>query len=38
MALAQLDFAPERLKKVAVKYATKFKQRPEMAKHVKTGS
>jgi ketosteroid isomerase-like protein len=38
MALAQLDFAPERLKKVAVKYATKFKQRPEVAQHVKAGS
>ncbi|MFM9847309.1 MAG: nuclear transport factor 2 family protein [Hyphomicrobiaceae bacterium] len=38
MALAQLDFAPERLKKVAVKYATKFKQRPEAAQHVKAGS
>lgn len=37
MALAQLDFAPERLKKVATKYATQFKQRPETAKHVTGG-
>jgi ketosteroid isomerase-like protein len=34
MALAQLDFAPERLKKVALKYATKLKQQPAAAKHV----
>jgi hypothetical protein len=38
IALAQLDFAPERLKKVAVKYATKLKQRPELAPHVKAAS
>lgn len=37
MALAQLDFAPERLKKVAVKYATAFKQRPEASKHLSHG-
>jgi ketosteroid isomerase-like protein len=35
MALAQLDFAPERLKKVALKYATAFKARPEAAAHAK---
>ena len=35
MALAQLDFAPERLKKVALKYAGALKARPEAAKHGK---
>jgi hypothetical protein len=35
MALAQLDFAPERLKKVALKYANAFKGRPEVANHVR---
>jgi hypothetical protein len=34
MALAQLDFAPERLKKVALKYARTFKARPEAAAHL----
>jgi hypothetical protein len=34
MALAQLDFAPERLKKVAMKYARALKARPEVARHV----
>lgn len=38
MALAQLDFAPERLKKVALKYAARLKQQPETAKHVKAAS
>lgn len=35
MALAQLDFAPERLKKVAIKYADRLKARPETKAHVK---
>ena len=35
MALAQLDFAPERLKKVALKYAAGLKARPEVAAHLK---
>jgi hypothetical protein len=35
MALAQLDFAPERLKKVALKYSTALKARPEASAHVK---
>ena len=35
MALAQLDFAPERLKKVALKYAGALKARPEASKHGK---
>ena len=35
MALAQLDFAPERLKKVALKYAGALKARPEAARHGK---
>lgn len=34
MALAQLDFAPERLKKVALKYARALKARPEAAPHL----
>lgn len=34
MALAQQDFAPERLKKVALKYAGRLKARPEAARHV----
>ena len=33
MALAQLDFAPERLKKIALKYATALKARPEIKAH-----
>ena len=37
MALAQLDFAPERLKKVALKYAGALKSRPEAAGHLRTG-
>lgn len=36
MALAQLDFAPERLKKVALKYATRFKASPAAAAHVES--
>ena len=35
MALAQLDFAPERLKKLALRYAGALKARPEAAKHGK---
>lgn len=38
MALAQLDFAPERLKKVALKYAKAFRARPEVSGHLKTGA
>jgi len=34
MALAQLDFAPERLKKIALKYATALKGRAETARHL----
>lgn len=35
MALSQLDFAPERLKKVAQKYAARLKARPEWSAHLK---
>jgi ketosteroid isomerase-like protein len=38
MALAQLDFAPERLKKVAVKYATKLKLQHETMQHLAAAS
>ena len=34
MALAQQDFAAERLKKVALKYATRLKARPEATSHL----
>jgi ketosteroid isomerase-like protein len=34
MALAQQDFAPERLKKIAAKYAARLKARPEVAPHL----
>lgn len=34
MALAQLDFAPERMKKVALKYAGAFRARPEVSAHL----
>lgn len=34
-ALAQLDFAPERLKKICLKYAGALKARPETARHLK---
>lgn len=34
VALAQQDFAPERLKKVALKYAARLKARPEAARHL----
>lgn len=34
MALAQLDFAPERLKKIGLKYAGVLKSRPECAAHM----
>lgn len=33
-ALAQLDFAPERLKKISLKYAAALKARPESKPHV----
>jgi len=33
--LAQLDFAPERLKKIATKYASNLKATPAMARHAK---
>lgn len=33
-ALAQLDFAPERLKKIALKYASALKARPESSGHL----
>jgi hypothetical protein len=36
MALAQLDFAPERLKKIALKYAHALKARPQAASHLPT--
>lgn len=35
IALSQLDFAPERLKKIALKYATRLKETPAMARHAK---
>lgn len=35
LALAQLDFAPERLKKIAARYATRLKETPAMARHAK---
>jgi hypothetical protein len=35
MALAQQAFEPERLRKIALKYATALKARPELAGHVK---
>ena len=33
LALAQLDFAPERLKKIATRYASRLKETPAMARH-----
>lgn len=33
VALAQLDFEPERLKKIALKYAGRLKDSPAMARH-----
>lgn len=33
-ALAQQDFAPERMKRIAVKYATQLKARPEAKSHL----
>jgi ketosteroid isomerase-like protein len=33
-ALAQLDFAPERLKKISLKFANALKARPEAKRHV----
>ena len=38
MALAQQDFAPERLRKIALKYAAQLKARPEAAAHLKSGT
>lgn len=35
LALSQLDFAPERLKKIALKYSSRLKEAPAMARHVK---
>jgi ketosteroid isomerase-like protein len=35
LALAQLDFAPERLKKIATRYATRLKDTPAMARHAR---
>jgi len=35
MALAQQEFEPERLRKIALKYATGLKARPEWAGHTK---
>jgi ketosteroid isomerase-like protein len=35
LALAQLDFAAERLKKIAARYATRLKDTPAMARHTK---
>lgn len=35
VALSQLDFAPERLKKIALKYANRLKESPVMARHAK---
>ncbi len=35
VALSQLDFAPERLKKIALKYANRLKESPAMARHAK---
>ena len=35
MALAQQEFEPERLRKIALKYAAALKARPEWAAHVK---
>jgi hypothetical protein len=37
MALAQQQFEPERLRKIALKYAAALKARPEWAAHVKSG-
>ena len=37
MALAQLDFAPERLKKLALRYAGALKARPDVEAHAKNG-
>jgi len=35
MALAQQEFEPERLRKIALKYAAALKARPEWAGHAK---
>lgn len=36
MALAQLDFAPERIKKIGLRYASGLKARPEATRHLTT--
>lgn len=36
MALAQLDFAPERIKKIALRYAAGLKARPQLAAHLQS--
>jgi hypothetical protein len=36
MALAQQEFEPERLRKIALKYAAGLKQQPGWAAHVKS--
>ncbi len=38
MALAQQDFAAERLKKVALKYASRLKAKPQSASHLAPGN
>jgi hypothetical protein len=37
MALAQQDFAGERLKKIGLKYASRLKARPEASRHLAAG-
>lgn len=37
-ALAQLDFAPERLKKISLKYASAVKAKPESRSHLGSGA
>jgi hypothetical protein len=37
MALAQQDYEPERLRKIALKYAARVKARPDWAAHLKQG-
>jgi hypothetical protein len=37
MALAQQEFEPERLRKIALKYAAQLKAKPEYAAHLKSG-
>jgi ketosteroid isomerase-like protein len=35
LPLSQIDFAPERLKKIALKYSARLKETPAMARHIK---